>query len=214
MKYKNIIWDYNGTIIDDAQLAVDAENILLRQYGKPQIDMDFYLKECEMPIINFYKKIYDDLESMDFSKLAKEFVNNYDMLFDNAEVFPEVEEMIEKLHKQGYRQAVISGFETNRLKSSLDKFGLSRYFEFMSGADDIACGDKSERAVQALKAYGFDPHNTLFIGDMYHDYEAAFKSGADCVLIAKGHQGKQVLESYGVVPVLESASQLDEYLFE
>ncbi|MBQ2152284.1 MAG: hypothetical protein II440_02455, partial [Clostridia bacterium] len=89
MKYKNIIWDYNGTIIDDAQLAVDAENILLRQYGKPQIDMDFYLKECEMPIINFYKKIYDDLESMDFSKLAKEFVNNYDMLFDNAEVFPE-----------------------------------------------------------------------------------------------------------------------------
>ncbi|MBQ2153348.1 MAG: HAD family hydrolase, partial [Clostridia bacterium] len=122
------------------------------------------------------------------------------------------EEMIEKLHKQGYRQAVISGFETNRLKSSLDKFGLSRYFEFMSGADDIACGDKSERAVQALKAYGFDPHNTLFIGDMYHDYEAASKSGADCVLIAKGHQGKQVLESYGVVPVLESASQLDEYL--
>ena len=43
MKYRNIIWDYNGTIINDAQLAVDAENVVLKSYGLPEIDLAFYL---------------------------------------------------------------------------------------------------------------------------------------------------------------------------
>ncbi len=207
MKYKNIIWDYNGTIIDDAQLAVDAENIVLDSYGLPKIDIDFYLRECEMPIVNFYRKIFPDFDSYDFSEIAKRFLHNYDKLFPAAGVFPEVKKMIKKLSRSGVRQGVISGFESSRLKSSLRGFGLDGYFEFMSGSDDIDCGDKSERAVAVCRKNGFLPGETLFIGDMYHDFETAQKVGADCVLIAKGHQGAEVLKKYGIT-VLNSADEL------
>ena len=207
MKYKNIIWDYNGTIIDDAQLAVDAENVVLSSYGLPKIDLDYYLKECEMPIINFYRKIFPDFDSYDFSEIARRFLYNYDKLFPTAGVFPEVKKMIKKLKRCGVRQGVISGFESGRLKSSLKGFGLDGYFEFMSGSDDIDCGDKSDRAVAVCKKNGFDPKETLFIGDMYHDYETARKVGADCILIAKGHQGADVLGKYGIT-VLNSAEDL------
>lgn len=210
MRYKNIVWDYNGTIIDDARLAVDAENLVLQSYGLPEITLEYYLKECEMPILNFYNKIFK-MEDYDFSEIAERFVSNYDKLFDTADIFPEVREMIEALSVSGYNQGVISGFEGSRLKSSLRKFGLDGYFRFMSGSDDIDCGDKSERAVMVVGKYGFDPKETLFIGDMYHDYETARKVGADCVLIAKGHQGAEVLRSYGIT-VLDSADELKEIL--
>lgn len=210
MRYKNIVWDYNGTIIDDARLAVDAENLVLQSYGLPEITLEYYLKECEMPILNFYNKIFK-MEDYDFSEIAERFVSNYDKLFDTADIFPEVREMIEALSVSGYNQGVISGFESSRLKSSLRKFGLDGYFRFMSGSDDIDCGDKSERAVMVVRKYGFDPKETLFIGDMYHDYETARKVGADCVLIAKGHQDAEVLRSYGIT-VLDSAEELRRIL--
>ncbi len=210
MKYKNIVWDYNGTIIDDAKLAVDAENLVLKSYGLPEITLEYYLRECEMPIINFYNKIFD-MKNYDFSEIGGRFIENYDRLFDTAGIFPEVREMIEALSGSGYNQGVISGFESGRLKESLKKFGLEGYFRFMSGSDDIDCGDKSERAVGVVEKYGFEPKDTLFIGDMYHDYETAKRVGADCVLIAKGHQGAEVLRSYGIT-VLDSAEELKSIL--
>lgn len=211
MKYKNIIWDYNGTIINDAGLAVEAENLVLQSYGKPTITLQYYLRECEMPLINFYKKIFD-LDNYDFAEIAQRFITNYDNLFETADIFPEVREMIEYLSSNGYYQGVISGFETKRLVNSLKKFELDKYFKFMSGSDDIHAGDKSERAVKVVEKYGFVPSETLFIGDMYHDYETAQRVGADCVLIAKGHQGAEVLRSYGI-NVLDSAEDIKTILY-
>lgn len=210
MKYKYIVWDYNGTIINDAGLAVDAENMVLQSYGLSPISLEYYLKECEMPLINFYRKIFD-LSKYDYKEIAKRFIENYDKLFYTADIFPEVRDMIEMLSNNGLIQGVISGFETERLVGSLKKFELDGYFKFISGADNIHAGDKSERAAKVIEKNGFEPSETLFIGDMYHDYETACKVGADCVLIAKGHQGVDVLRSYGI-KVLDNASQLSSFL--
>lgn len=206
-KYSYLIWDYNGTIVDDAALAVEAENVVLKKCGLPLLTLDYYLQECEMPIINFYKKIYD-FSIYNFEDVAASFLYNYDLLSPKALPFPEVCEAIQKYASLGFHQGVISGFETGRLEKSLEKFGLTKYFNFMSGADDTSCGSKSERAAEVIKKYGYDPQKTLFIGDMYHDYETACHVGSDCVLIAKGHQGANVLRAYGTVPVIDSASQL------
>ena len=211
MKYEYLIWDYNGTIIDDAWVAVAAENVVLRENGLPEIDMEFYLRECEMPIENFYRKIYD-FSKFDFAAIAHSFVKNYDLIAADAKPFPEVCSAIKRYSRLGIRQGVISGFETGRLEQSLKSFGLDGYFDFMSGSDDTSCGSKSERAVQVVKKHGYKPESTLFIGDMYHDHETARLVGADCVLIAKGHQGEQALKKHGGVTVLSGADELDDII--
>lgn len=45
MKYTSIVWDYNGTIVDDAWVAVEAENVVLRAHGLPEMTMEFYLRD-------------------------------------------------------------------------------------------------------------------------------------------------------------------------
>ena len=212
MSLKNIVWDYNGTIIDDAWVAVAAENIVLKEHGLPEMTMEFYLNECEMPIENFYRKIYD-FSVCDFGEVAKSFLDNYDRIAPQAKPFPEVCEAIRRYSEKGYRQSVISGFETSRLVKSLENFGLADYFDFMSGADDTSCASKSERAAAVVKKYGYDPRETIFIGDMYHDFETARHVGADCVLIAKGHQSAEVLRSSGDTVVLDSAEELCNIIY-
>lgn len=210
-KHNCVIWDYNGTIVDDAWVAVEAENIVLKAHGLPEMTMDFYRRECEMPIENFYRKIYD-FSTYCFGEVAAAFLENYDRIAPRAKPFDDVCTAIRKLHDHGIRQGVISGFETGRLTESLKAFGLDGYFEFMSGADDTSCGSKSERAAAVVAKYGFPPEKTLFIGDMYHDYETAAHVGADCVLIARGHQSGEVLGSYGTVDVIDSADELCDFL--
>ncbi|MBQ1546014.1 MAG: HAD family hydrolase [Clostridia bacterium] len=210
-RHSCVIWDYNGTIVDDAWVAVEAENIVLKAHGLPEMTMDFYRRECEMPIENFYNKIYD-FSKYSFSEVAAAFLYNYDSIAVRAKPFNDVCIAIRKLHEQGIRQGVISGFETGRLIESLRAFGLDGYFEFMSGADDTSCGSKSGRAAEVVAKYGFPPEKTLFIGDMYHDYETAAYVGADCVLIARGHQSGTVLRSYGTVDVIDSTEKLENYI--
>ncbi len=207
MRYKNIIWDYNGTIVDDAPLSVEAENIVMRSYGLPEITLDFYRQECVMPIEIFYRKVYN-MDNLDFDEIAERFMENYDRLMHKAAVFPDIADIIKAFHEMGLKQGVISGFETAHLKTGLKSFGLDGYFDFLSGADDNRCGDKSERAAAVAQRYGLEPNDTLFIGDMYHDYETAQKIGADCILIARGHQGAQPLRSSGNVTVLDDAAPL------
>ena len=206
-KYDYIIWDYNGTIIDDAWVAVAAENVVLRSRGLPEIDLDFYRRECEMPIVRFYHKIYD-LSKYDLKELSVAFLKNYDEISKQAKPFPEVCGAIERFSGAGLRQGVISSFDTERVRNSLKAFGLDKYFDFISGADDTSCGSKTERAALVLEKNGFDPKKTLFIGDMYHDFETAQRVGADCVIIPKGHQGEEVLRSYKNVTVLNSAEEI------
>lgn len=59
MKYKNIIWDWNGTILNDTPVAVEATNILLQRFGYPTITLEYYRENVETPIVNFYSKIFD-----------------------------------------------------------------------------------------------------------------------------------------------------------
>lgn len=210
MKYECIIWDFNGTIIDDAWVAVAAENKALEERGLPKISMEFYLRECEMPIENFYRKIYD-FSKYDFQEIARRFLHYYDIFLPQAEIFPDVSSAIERFSKAGVKQGVISSFETSRLVSILRSKDLDKYFEFVSGADDNSCGSKVERAAAVVKKHGFKPEKTLFIGDMYHDFEAAQGVGADCVLIARGHQGAQILREYKNVTVFDNAEPLAEY---
>ena len=62
MKYKHIIWDYNGTILDDTQLVLDILNIMLEEKRLKTCTMDEYREVFDFPIIDYYINVGFDLE--------------------------------------------------------------------------------------------------------------------------------------------------------
>ena len=82
MKYKNIIWDWNGTIRNDTPVAVETTNILLQRLGYPMITLECYRDNVDTPIVIFYSKIFD-LTKHDVKMIDDEWGILYDQLSDN-----------------------------------------------------------------------------------------------------------------------------------
>lgn len=59
MKYEIVFWDWNGTIVDDLDIAVKSLNSVLEKYGYDKITAEIYRKNIDTPVINLYKKIFD-----------------------------------------------------------------------------------------------------------------------------------------------------------
>lgn len=203
---KWIIWDWNGTLFDDAMVAVNALNDILARLGRPALTLEDYQKQMETPVIGFYQKIFD-LHQEPFEALSAEFIENYRRREDEAGLAPGARQCLTHFGQLGYGQAVVSSFEHARLLGYIRRFGLQGYFRQVSGSGDIYGGGKLERARLLLHDVGACAKDTLLIGDTLHDAEVAQALGASCVLIAAGHQRKEDLARSGVL-VLESLPHL------
>ena len=194
MKYTQIIWDFNGTILNDVQTGIDAVNVLLDRYGKPKLtDVDQYRKTFGFPVIDYYDSI--GLERENFARYAPEWVHEYTLREPSAPIFDGITEMLAYFKKQGVPQYLLSATETSMLGTQVDRLGIRPYFEELIGQDDIEAHGKigtAERFARRVR-----PEHPLFIGDSLHDFEVAQAIGAECVLLAWGHQDRARLEKTG-----------------
>ncbi|MBQ2651507.1 MAG: HAD family hydrolase [Clostridia bacterium] len=210
MQYTHVIWDFNGTIMDDVDIAVAAVNDMLDKRGMARTNRADYLQMIESPIIEYYKKIFD-LSVVSFEDIQVEFLESYNRRLPEAGLLPGVQDTLERFSACGLHQCVISSFEQERLRRMVHDLGIGSYFDSVSGADNTRAEGKVERGLQWLRESGADPRRVLVLGDLDHDFELASRLGADCILIAAGHQHRRALERCGC-PVLDSAARLADFL--
>lgn len=206
--YSHILWDFNGTILNDVETGIISVNTLLRRRGMPLIkNLDDYHEVFMFPIVEYYQKLGFDFERESFDDLAVEWVNEYLYNVRHAKVRDGV---IETLSAITVPQIVLSATEINMLKEQLTELGIIKYFIEIMGLDNIKAGSKIDIAMEWIDRV--KPKSAVLIGDTTHDYETATAMGIDCILIAGGHQSKDTLLRCGV-PVLNNVSEvLNEFI--
>lgn len=204
MRYDCVIWDWNGTLIDDMGVSLGSVNRILADRGMPPITEADYYDYIDTPITRFYERLFD-LEKTDVTQLLREFNVNYDALLDGGEVRESTRRALKAAADAGVRQIVLSAFEQNKLRRMLREYGVDGCFAAVLGADNIHCGDKTDRAREYFAAEGLSPERAVVIGDTLHDAAVAKAVGCDCVLVRGGHQGDRELEASGV-PLADSAA--------
>jgi len=182
-----ILWDWNGTILDDVDICVTSMNKMLLERNIPTVTTEFYYQNFTFPIINYYEKIGWDFTKEDFGKVSEEFMANYDALFNSAPLHRNIEKTFAFLKEQGYRQMVLSALENSLLTESLKIHNLNQYFEVSYGIENILGGGKIHLAKRLIEEQKLNPANTCMIGDTEHDFEVAEAVGAQCILVAHGH---------------------------
>ena len=207
-KYKYIIWDWNGTILDDLQINFEVENTLLQRRGRKLIrDIDEYQEKFQFPIIKFYESLDFDLENEKFEDIAREYVLEFDERFYELETFPDAESVIRDFKFKGIEQIVLSQTEQRWLEKQVTFHEMDYLFTELLGAKDIYVKGKVGIALQWITKNDIDTAQVLMVGDTLHDYEVAETLGCDCILIARGHQSKEKLLTTGAV-VLDSIEEL------
>ena len=208
MKYKYIIWDWNGTILDDLQINFEVENTLLSRRGRNLIkDLEEYQEKFQFPIIKFYESLDFDLENEKFEDIAREYVLEFDERFYELEIFPDAESVIREFKYKGIEQIILSQTEQRWLEKQVRVHDIDYLFTELLGAKDIYVKGKVAIALEWITRNDIDTAQVLMVGDTLHDFEVAENIGCDCILIARGHQSKERLLETGV-PVLDSIEEL------
>lgn len=212
-KYKYIMWDWNGTILDDVQMNFDIENILLsRRNIRTMTDICEYHDKFSFPIIDFYRRLGFDLENEKFELIAREYAHLYDEMYPAAEIFEGAEGVLRKIKEAGIRQLIISQTEQSYLTKQVAYFELDHLFTDILGNSDIYARSKVAVAQRWMKENNAQPSEVLFIGDTVHDKEVADSIGCDCVLISRGHNSEKRLFATGA-SVLSDISEIDGVVF-
>lgn len=207
-EYKYIIWDWNGTILDDLQLNLEVENTLLSRRGRKLISgIDEYHEKFQFPIIRFYEELDFDLENEKFEDIAKEYVAEFDGRFYELEIFPDAKGAICDFKDKGIKQIILSQTEQKWLEKQVEHHRMTELFTELLGARDIYVKGKVAMALKWIEEGGIDAKDVLMVGDTVHDFEVSQSIGCDCVLIARGHHSKERLLSTGA-SVLDSIEEL------
>lgn len=194
---KTVIWDYNGTIIDDTELSWKIEIEMLKERNLPaEYTLEDYKRLFNTPMIDYYRFIGYTFENETFEEVAKEFSDLYDMYFDTCTLNEGVRDVLDQTVKRGYKNVILSSCEHNKLVEQCGKLNISSYFEKIIGIDDLLGGSKIEHGKEWMKEDHVDPAECMYIGDTNADYDTACALHVeDLYLVAQGHQSYERLKA-------------------
>lgn len=191
-KYEYLIWDFNGTILDDVEASMSSVNVLLEERGlKPMPSFEFYREVFDFPIKKYYAALGFDFINEPYEVVAPLWVALYNEAVKKSNIRCGVVEMMESLKNMGIKQYILSATEREMLRGQLDDLGITKYFDEVLGLDNI----HAESKVALGKKLGerIDMTKALMIGDTVHDHETAVSMGCDIVLVEGGHQSRRRL---------------------
>lgn len=212
MTPKLLIWDWNGTIIDDTDLCIAIENELLCERGMREITKDWYLASFTFPVRDYYLKMGYTFRTESFETVADAFMVRYRARFSECLLREGVADVLREAKRRGIVQTLLSVTRQDDLIGQAQAFGVAGFFSEILGQDDSLCVSKIDRTKTYMARLGIRPEDALFIGDTDHDVEAANAVGCPCALLCGGHQSREVLLRCGV-PVYESAEALGKAIF-
>ena len=187
MKIKHIIWDWNGTLLNDNWLAITAINVLLERYNLPSITIEKYLEIFTFPVIDYYKKLGFDFKKIPFTIVGTEFIDEYTSRMYKAQLHDNALETLNYFSNNGIPQSLLSAAKQKMLDDLMQFHNLKEYFVKVIGLSDHYANSKVSSGISLIKGLNCNPNDAILVGDTLHDAEVAEEIGTQCALIAHGH---------------------------
>lgn len=194
---KAIIWDWNGTLLDDLELSIDAMNKMLIRRNYPLLEKKRYQEIFTFPVRKYYEAAGVNFAEHEWDEVAMEFIVNYRENVSRAFLHQEVPELIDYFRQRGCRQFILSAMQQDFLEETIRERMDIGVFEKVIGLNNHYAATKSANAKMLVNRSGLEKDEIVMIGDTLHDHEVARDAGILCVLVADGHQSRKRLESSG-----------------
>lgn len=196
MKYKAVIWDLDGTLLDTLDDLADSVNVALAEYSMPQrsrSEIKSFVGNGIYKLITRAVKEGTSNESMDeiFDFFKEYYAKNS---ANKTKPYDGINELLYNLKQNGIKTAIAS----NKLEEAVEKLA-DRYFD---GLIDIALGDVNYRrrkpypdiVTEAVSRLGINMSEAVYIGDSEVDIKTAENAKIDCICVTWGFRDKEFLK--------------------
>ena len=188
-----ILWDWNGTLVDDVALTVQINREVFESRGYPPVTVEAYRRMFRFPVRDYYRDL--GVSDADFPEVAAAWNTGYMQTFGpQVPLFPDAVETVRRFREAGFRQAIVSLSRHDQLLYQIRCYpGLEPLFDEICGTRDFYADSKVAMALDFMRRFHADPADTVFLGDTCHDAEVAGAIGCRCILIRGGHQADSSL---------------------
>jgi len=195
----NIIWDFNGTILNDKKLCLALLNASLEIEGLPTKTMKQYRDVFMFPVQDYYQQAGFDFSKTSFDILAKRFSTWYTARFNENTLNPNIKFILNYFKNKGYKQYILSASRQTDLVHQVNSLGIASYFEELIGIKDIYAKSKVDEAIEFINRTKLNLKETIFIGDTAHDAEVAHQINVKSIIYTNGHMSKHRLKEYNTI---------------
>lgn len=198
-RYSHVVFDWNGTVIDDLDLAVQSLNRVRSAVGLADIEHSTYRHLFRFPIADFYRDLGFDFTSKPFNLLVADYLHHFDAEVADCTVCEGFHKLAQVLRERGSRLAILSASHQDTLERTAQRLRITEIVDHIFGLDDNDAASKITRARELDQRMEREPGTrVLMIGDTDHDYAVAIDRDWDFVAVANGHQSRVRLEALGV----------------
>lgn len=210
---RHVVWDWNGTLLNDRHLVVDGFNAVLDDAGLERVDLTTYQRLYTRPVQIFYERLFGrSIEPDEWQHIDDVFHGAYTAALEGAGLASDAEVALDTIDGSGRTQSLLSMYRHADLLPLVDHFGIADRFVRIDGVRGGGGGTKAPHLEAHLERTITDrrisPDEVLVIGDALDDAAAAAHVGSPCILYDGGAHPREQLERAGV-PV---ASTLTEAL--
>ncbi|PSK96417.1 phosphoglycolate phosphatase-like HAD superfamily hydrolase [Murinocardiopsis flavida] len=204
----HIVWDWNGTLLDDNHANLAAVNRVCARFGREPIALDDWRAMFRRPLTACYEELLGrPFADGEWARVNEDYDRAYRELLPSCGLAEGALDVLGAWRDRGGSQSLLSMAGHEFLVPLIDERGLTPHFTRVDGRRyDTDTDSKADHLVDHLSAQGIDPATTVLIGDIDDDARAAEAAGAHAVLVATGLMGRERLTATGH-PVADSAAE-------
>lgn len=190
---RHIIWDWNGTLLDDVDACVAALNRMLEKRRLPTVAIHQYQSLFGFPVKDYYLKLGFDFTKDDWDSVAREYHDFYAITSERSPLRAGSIEILQRLRDNEVPMSILSACERSILEQMLTARGIRGFFERICGLSNLYATSKADLGRTLLADIALPPEQVLLIGDTLHDYDVSRELGCQCLLVTGGHQAEHRL---------------------
>ncbi len=207
MRYKTLLFDLDGTIINTNELIINSFLFTLDKYFPKK-----YNREMLLPHLG--KTLYEQMELFGGKGLAKELVevyreHNLRTHDDMVTEFPFVKDVLYDLYSQGYKLGIVTTKVKSTALMGLRLFELDKLMSIVIGYEDTKKHKPDPAPIYyALECLKADPKTTLMVGDSQYDIEAANDAGITSIGVGWSLKGKEFINQFNPDYMIDDIREL------
>lgn len=177
---RNVIFDWSGTLVDDLPAVWKATNYVLAQAEREEMTLEQFRAEFALPFTTFYNR---HTPHVPLAQLEIWFHSSFRQAQDSVCELPHAREFLEFCRARRLRTFLLSTVHPDHFAVQCATTGFAQYLE----RPYVEVLDKREKIHQVLAENGLRAGESLFVGDMQHDIEAAKHGGVYSCAVLTGY---------------------------
>ena len=210
--YKNILFDFDGTVFDTVEGITKSVQYALKKQGI-EAGLDELRCFAGPPLVDKFMEVYGfDRETAE--QATRDFKERYVPIgVHECRVFPGIKSLLEALREKGFQVGLATSKPQVLAEQLLAQEDMTELFMAICGSSsDGNNSAKWQVLKQAMEELGAKPEDTVLVGDTKYDVEGARLCGVPCIGVAYGYAAPGELEQAGAVTIARDMDELLEIL--